>query len=215
MALRNVSGTRREITQGGIGLGPMVSTTRILIDEIVAHRHEPFQYRAVDRGAIHSARQNHLERGAMRPRFDDAAEKTSALAEFRKIGSHHIETGMGKRFVVCPRRAAEIEEISKGSIMLYDDIRKINRPVLIPLAARNRHREQFDAVPIHVRLVHVRKSAEPQDLDFAAVEEALALLPWNIRDVIASERGFDFRYNERPPRQKRSLFSAMQEASFN
>ncbi len=64
----------------------------------------------------------------MRPRFDDAAEKVSVLAEFRKIGSHNIETGMGTRFIVCPRRAAKIEEIPKGSIMLYDDIGKINRP---------------------------------------------------------------------------------------
>ena len=49
----------------------------------------------------------------------------------------------------------------KWPIAPDDDVGKINRPVLITLAAGNRHREQFDTALKQVRFVHVRKSAKP------------------------------------------------------
>src|SRR5687767_3860497 len=120
----------------------------------------------------------------MRPRLDDGAKKIIDMAEFGEMGPDNIESGMRAPLVVSPRRAAEIEEGVKWPTALDDNIGKINRPVLIAFAPGNRHCKQFDGALRHVRFVHVRKSAEPQDVDLAVIKQAFALLPWNAGDIL-------------------------------
>ncbi len=147
--------TWREITQGGIGLGPMVSITRI--SSARSFRWPPSHSNTVLSMAAPSTAPdkiicNELGMGAG---FHRRGKKMIDFAEIEQMRAHDVETGMGARLVVSPGRATQVTERSASAVPAHHHIGKIHGSRSVALSRRYRHGEQLHAALGKVGLVHV------------------------------------------------------------
>src|SRR5258708_2267593 len=92
------------------------------------------------------------------------------------VMTHDAISSMRARFVVGPRRAAQIHERFEAAVPMHHDVGKVDRLVCISLMPHDRHCAELDWT-VRVRLPHVRQAAYPAQVYLAFIEQRFAHVP--------------------------------------